>query len=72
MSDLQSLIDVGAAALDRLHWDGTGCNVPPDHPSACSHCYGPSPMSAHEVTEAVLAAVAPLIRAEEVRGVHDR
>lgn len=40
-----------AAFLESEHFDGTGCGT--NGSGACSYCYGPSPMTAEEVAEAV-------------------
>ncbi|MGL4998001.1 MAG: hypothetical protein ACRC5T_03285 [Cetobacterium sp.] len=41
-----------AKHLESLHFDGTGCGI--NGSMGCSMCFGPSPMSAKEVVEAVL------------------
>lgn len=64
-SQRQEWVEAGAKALQSQHWDGKGCNLPPDHPNACVHCYGPSPMSEWEVVGAALKILEPLIRADE-------
>lgn len=50
--------------LTGIHWNGTGCNVEPDNPSACVYCYGPSPMSTKEVVETILDLATPKIQHE--------
>ena len=42
-----------AATLTGQHFDGQGCGG--SHAGACSSCYGPSPMSAHEIADALIA-----------------
>lgn len=44
-----------AAHLASIHFDGTGCGT--TGTNACSNCYGPSPMDAYEVADAVLAVL---------------
>lgn len=59
--------------LETTHWDGNGCGT--HDVLACSRCYGPSPASADEVVDDVLAAVWPLIEThvrEQVAGEIER
>ena len=42
-----------AATLTAQHFDGTGCGDP--GVGSCSNCYGPSPMSAREIADALIA-----------------
>lgn len=42
-----------AAHLNAIHFDGNGCKT--TGPNGCSNCFGPSPMSALEVADAVLS-----------------
>lgn len=44
---LAGLAEAIAARLTRIHFDGEGCGT--YGPNACSNCFGPSPMSAHEL-----------------------
>lgn len=48
MSEAQRIADY----LESIHWDGNGCGT--HGTSACSNCFGPSPMTAREIAEAVL------------------
>lgn len=50
--DLKAAVEAGSRDLAAKHWDGTGCGY--HGSSACSYCYGPSPMNATEVAESVL------------------
>lgn len=43
-----------AEMLRRIHFDGTACGDP-QSPGACSNCFGPSPMTADEIAQAVAA-----------------
>lgn len=50
----ESLVAKIAQALERVHWDGTGCGT--KGPNACSNCYGEgSQMDVYEVVRFVLA-----------------
>jgi hypothetical protein len=60
---MNKLVRVGMDALDKIHWDGTGCTT--NDNSACVYCFGPSPMSSFEVAEAVIDAVEPIIREDQ-------
>jgi hypothetical protein len=53
MSDVTTVI---AARLETVHFDGRTCGDSTS-PSACSVCYGPSPMSAREIAAEALAAI---------------
>lgn len=54
VSDVE--VEYIARALERIHWDGTGCGT--HGVNACSNCFGPSPMSSHEVVRFVLETAA--------------
>lgn len=47
-------VEAAAKALIARHWDGTGCGT--HGANACVSCFGPSPMSAHEVARTTLEA----------------
>lgn len=57
MTGQPTAAEVLAAHLTRIHFDGTGCGDL-SSPGACSNCYGPSPMTAQEVAEAAVDALA--------------
>jgi hypothetical protein len=61
MSDRSEVARRIADELHTRHWDGTGCGT--NGPSACSICYGPSPMTVHEV-----AAIAARVALDVLRG----
>jgi hypothetical protein len=45
-----------AEVLRRQHFDGTGCGT--NGSNACSNCFGPSPMTADEIADALLPLIA--------------
>jgi hypothetical protein len=51
----QTPVEMATRTLTRVHWDGTGCGT--HGTSACTNCFGPSPMSAHEVVRDVFASI---------------
>lgn len=53
----RAMVNEAANRLRIIHWDGMGCDT--HGTSACTNCFGPSPMTAHEVAAEVLAAVLP-------------
>lgn len=57
MNKYDTLVGDIASRLDDIHFNGDYCGVEPDHPSACSNCYGPSPMSSIDVAREAVAVV---------------
>lgn len=60
-------VEALAEHLNRIHFDGTGCGT--TGVNGCSNCCGPSPMSAHEIAEAILnsSAMRDLLATERDR-----
>lgn len=57
MNKCDTLVVDIASRLDAIHFSGEYCGVESDHPSACSNCYGPSPMSSLDVAREAVAVV---------------
>jgi len=58
-AERDAVVEAMARALNRVHWDGTGCGTTGN--SGCVYCFGPSPMTASEVARAAYDAGLPLI-----------